>query len=61
MLSLLRPGGLLTMANWFLLVDVLTGKPRNDWELFAGPAWAKDTLDYALAAGVADPTLRSRG
>jgi predicted O-methyltransferase YrrM len=29
-LGLLRPGGLLTMVNWFLLVDALTGEPRND-------------------------------
>ncbi len=47
MLALLRPGGLLTMANWFLLVDAITGEPRNDWEFFAGPMWAKDTFEYA--------------
>lgn len=47
MLELLRPGGLLTMANWFLLVDAITGKPRNDWNSFAGPHWADDTLEYA--------------
>lgn len=47
MLALLRPGGLLTMANWFLLVDAITGSPRNDWESFAGPNWAKDTIEYA--------------
>ena len=47
MLALLRPGGLLTMVNWFLLVDALTGEPRNDWAAFAGPTWAEDTLDYA--------------
>jgi predicted O-methyltransferase YrrM len=47
MLGLLRPGGLLTMPNWFLLVDALTGAPRNDWERFAGPTWADDALDYA--------------
>jgi predicted O-methyltransferase YrrM len=47
MLGLLRPGGLLTMPNWFLLVDALTGAPRNDWEKFAGPTWADDALDYA--------------
>jgi len=47
MLGLLRPGGLLTMVNWFLLVDAITGQPRNDWESFAGPTWAEDTFDYA--------------
>ena len=47
MLGLLRPGGLLTMPNWFLLVDALTGQPRNDWETFAGPSWADDVVAYA--------------
>ncbi len=47
MIGLLRPGGVLTMANWFLLVDALTGEPRNDWERFAGPDWAARTLKYA--------------
>jgi predicted O-methyltransferase YrrM len=47
MIALLRPGGLLTMANWFLLVDAISGEPRNDWASFAGATWATDTLDYA--------------
>ena len=47
MLGLLRPGGLLTMVNWFLLVDTITGQPRNDWGSFAGPKWAEETLSYA--------------
>ena len=47
MLSLLPPGGLLTMPNWFLLIDALTGQPRNDWERFAGPTWADDAVAYA--------------
>ena len=47
MLALLRPGGLLTMANWFLLVDAITGEPRNDWKSFAGATWAEDTFEYA--------------
>lgn len=47
MLGLLRPGGLLTMANWFLLVDALTGEPRHDWANFAGRGWAAHTVDYA--------------
>jgi predicted O-methyltransferase YrrM len=52
MIGLLRPGGLLTMVNWFLLVDALSGQPRNDWAAFAGPTWAEDTKLYAeLLAG----------
>lgn len=47
MLALLRPGGLLTMANWFLLVDALTGETRNDWAAVAGTDWAQETLEYA--------------
>ncbi len=47
MLELLRPGGLLTMPNWFLLADAISGQPRNDWSQFAGPSWAEDTLRYA--------------
>ena len=47
MLGLLRPGGLVTMPNWFLLVDALTGHARNDWEQFAGPTWAADVVAYA--------------
>ena len=47
MLELLRAGGLLTMPNWFLLIDALGGQQRNDWERFAGPTWAADALAYA--------------
>lgn len=47
MLSLLRPGGLLTMPNWLLLIDALTGRARNDWQHFAGPSWAADVVTYA--------------
>lgn len=46
---LLRPGGVLTMANWFLLVDAITGEPRNDWARWAGPTWPQDTMEYAHA------------
>lgn len=46
-IALLRKGGVMTMANWFLLIDGLTGEPRNDWELFAGPTWAADALSFA--------------
>lgn len=35
------------MVNWFLLVDALTGRSRNDWAAFAGPTWANDTTEYA--------------
>ncbi len=54
MLGLLRPGGVLTMANWFLLVDALTGEPRNDWERFAGPDWAARTVEYAQRLAARD-------
>ena len=47
MLEVLRPGGLLTMPNWFLLVDALSGVARKDWAKFAGPTWADDALEYA--------------
>ncbi len=47
MVGLIRPGGLLTMVNWFLLVDAITGSPRNDWESFAGEDWAAATTRYA--------------
>lgn len=47
MIGLLRPGGLLAMVNWFLLVDALTGEPRNDWAAFAGEDWAEQTRSYA--------------
>lgn len=53
-LGLLRPGGLLTMVNWFLLIDALTGKPRNDWSKFAGPSWADETRRYARLLATRD-------
>ncbi len=54
MIGLLRPGGVLTMANWFLLVDALTRQPSNDWDAFAGPAWAEDTMAYARSLAERD-------
>ena len=45
--ALLKPGGLLTMPNWFLLEDAITGTPRRSWAEFAGVAWAEATLTYA--------------
>jgi predicted O-methyltransferase YrrM len=47
MLGALRPGGMVTMPNWFLLEDAITGRPRNDWAAFAGPDWAGATRRYA--------------
>lgn len=47
MVGLIRPGGLLTMVNWFLLVDAITESPRNDWASFAGDEWAETTNRYA--------------
>ena len=45
--ELLRPGGLLTMPNWFLLEDAISGTPRRAWSEFAGTAWVEETLTYA--------------
>ncbi|GEM_PF-3562645 len=47
LIELLRPGGTLTMPNWFLLEDAITGEARRDWAEFAGPNWAASTLTYA--------------
>lgn len=47
MIGLLRPGGVLTMPNWFLLIDALTGEQRNNWEKYGGHTWAEDALRYA--------------
>jgi predicted O-methyltransferase YrrM len=52
--ALLKPGGLLTMPNWFLLEDAITGTPRRNWAEFAGTAWAETTLIYARRL-VTDP------
>jgi predicted O-methyltransferase YrrM len=48
-LSLLRPGDVLTMPNWFLLEDALSERPRRDWARFAGPDWREAVLDLATA------------
>jgi predicted O-methyltransferase YrrM len=47
MLRLLRPGGVLTMPNWFLLEDAIIELPRQDWTRHAGAKWAAETLKYA--------------
>lgn len=46
-LALLRPGGVLTMPNWFLLEDALTGRPRRDWSGLAGPDWRSAVVRFA--------------
>jgi predicted O-methyltransferase YrrM len=46
-IELLRPGGVLTMPNWFLLEDAVTGEARRDWAEFAGPEWATAVTDYS--------------
>lgn len=56
MLGALRPGGMVTMPNWFLLEDAVTGEPRNEWAAFAGPEWAAATRRYA-ARLLADDAL----
>ena len=45
--GLLRPGGVLTMPNWFLLEDALTGRPTRDWSEFAGPGWPTAVREFA--------------
>jgi predicted O-methyltransferase YrrM len=57
MIALLRPGGVITMPNWFLLVDALRGHARRDWSEFAGPSWAELVQRYA-ARLAAHPLLR---
>jgi predicted O-methyltransferase YrrM len=47
MVQLLKPGGVLTMPNWFLLQDALTGTRYKRWSAFAGPDWPATTLAYA--------------
>jgi predicted O-methyltransferase YrrM len=49
--ELLRPGGVLTMPNWFLLEDAISGEPRRDWAEFAGPNWSEGVLAYARRLG----------
>ncbi len=49
--ALLRVGGTLTMPNWFLLEDAVTGSPRRDWSAFAGSDWARDVRAFAHRLG----------
>jgi predicted O-methyltransferase YrrM len=46
-IELLRQGGVLTMPNWFVLEDALSGHPRRDWSDFAGPDWRRTILEFA--------------
>jgi predicted O-methyltransferase YrrM len=46
-LELLRPGGLLAMSNWFLLVQSMAEEPNMDWSEFAGPNWRADVQAFA--------------
>lgn len=55
-LELLKPGGVLTMPNWFLLADAIAGKRHKRWARFAGPNWEEATLAYAQSL-VDDPRL----
>jgi predicted O-methyltransferase YrrM len=47
LLALVRPGGVVTMPNWFLLEDAITGRPRRDWSEFAGDGWQAATRAHA--------------
>jgi predicted O-methyltransferase YrrM len=47
MIDLLRSRGLLTLSNWFLLEEALSGKPQTDWTSSAGPDWADHVQAYA--------------
>ena len=58
MIELLRPGGLLILANCFLLEDAITGEPRDDWAKWAGPSWAENVKDFARSL-VSDPRLHT--
>lgn len=46
-LELLRPGGVLAMSNWFLLVQSLAAEPNLDWSEFAGPDWRDNVQAFA--------------
>ena len=39
--------GTITMPNWFLLEDAVTGRPRRDWADLAGPGWQDRVRAYA--------------
>jgi predicted O-methyltransferase YrrM len=58
MVNLIKPGGLLILANCFLLEQAITGDLTMDWTQFAGPDWAQNVKAYA-ANLVADPRLEA--
>ena len=47
LLELLRPGGVLAMSNWFLLVQSMAEEPNLDWSEFAGPKWRENVQAFA--------------
>jgi predicted O-methyltransferase YrrM len=44
--ELLKPGGLLTTPDWFLLTDAIAGKHHRRWARFAVPVWEEATQAY---------------
>ena len=46
--DLLRPGGLLVMANWFPLADAIAGGGDTDWAQSFGADWAELIQAYAI-------------
>jgi predicted O-methyltransferase YrrM len=58
MVEILRPGGLLILANCFLLEDAVTGEHRMDWSQFAGPDWVGHMLAYGRTLSE-DPRLHA--
>jgi predicted O-methyltransferase YrrM len=47
MLDVVRPGGVIAMSNWFLLVQSMADKPNMDWSQFAGPDWRDKIQAFA--------------
>ena len=47
LVDLIRPGGLITMANWFPLQDAVLGGGEIDWTDLHGADWAESIDAYA--------------
>lgn len=47
MVDVLRPGGVIAMSNWFLLVQSMAEKPNMDWSEFAGADWREKVQAFA--------------
>lgn len=47
MLDAVRPGGVIAMSNWFLLVQSMAVEPNIDWSEFAGPDWREKVQAFA--------------